>query len=370
MNTKKLVCCWDLEGPISIIDFAAELGKNLNKKLGLNLLEYDMAEFFTMISNYDDYIIDVTGVKEQLNIPEYQPGDTLRLMAPLYASCYTDEELINKARSNMGLLPGCKELMKILHKDWDIFVISTSYTHFAHNVTKALEIPRDHVYCTDFNIKNLKKGITNIEEAINVLIKKIFKKYLTNGKDLNSIIEDLNEFFWLGSESDYIKIMNKVIVRGGRRKELAVEEISKRTGISISEMIALGDSITDINMLHRLNDEGSTAISFNGNKFSVKQANVALTTPNSLGALPIFQEFKDLDNFLEVWELNFLKFENDPNNIPNDLISNQCKELFLKYNFIPEIINLKNKSNEQIKAIILRQEKMRKFMRGWASDLG
>ena len=370
MIKKKLVCCWDLEGPISIIDFAAELGKNLNKKLGLNLLEYNMAEFFTMISNYDDYIIDVPGVKEQLDIPEYQPGDTLRLMAPLYASCYTDEELINKARSNLGLLPGSKELMKILHKNWDIYVISTSFTHFAHNVTAALEIPRDHVFCTDFNIINLKKSITNIEEAINILIKEIFKKYLTNGKDLNIVIEDLNKFFWLGSESDYVRIMNQVIVRGGKRKELAVEAISKKTDIPISEMIALGDSITDINMLQRVCDEGGVAISFNGNKFSVKHSNVALTTTNALGVLPIFQELKNLKNFLEVWELNFLNFQNNPKNIPLDLISHQCKEFFIKYNFIPEIINLKNKSSKEMKEIILRQEKIRKFMRGWASDLG
>lgn len=367
---KKQYCCWDLEGPISVIDFAAELGKKLNRKLELNLLEYNMGEFFTMISNYDDYITDVPGVKEQLNIYEYQPGDTLRLMAPLYVSCFTDEELISLAKSNLGLLPGCRELMKILQKDWDIFVISTSYTHFAHNVTASLEIPKDHVYCTDLNIQQLKKGLSDIEDAVNVLIREIFKKYLTNNKALNSVIEDLNDFFWTDPESDYIRIMNQVIVRGGKRKELAIEEISKRTSIPISEMIAVGDSITDINMLQRLSDEGGIAVSFNGNRFSVERANVAITTTNCLGVLPIFQANINIKDFLEHWEVNFKSFQNDPNNIPNDLISQQCKDFFIKYNFIPEIINLTNKSKEQIKEIILRQEKMRKFMKGWASKLG
>ncbi|MHA1932065.1 MAG: hypothetical protein ACW96X_05970, partial [Promethearchaeota archaeon] len=77
--SKKFVCCWDLEGPISVIDFAAEIGKLLSKRSKLNLQNLDMGEFFKMISNYDDYLIDVPGIKEQLNIPEYQPGDTLRL---------------------------------------------------------------------------------------------------------------------------------------------------------------------------------------------------------------------------------------------------------------------------------------------------
>jgi len=367
---KKQISCWDLEGPISVIDFAAELGKKLNKKLELDLHEYNMGEFFTMISKYDDYLIEVAGVKEQLNILEYQPGDTLRLMAPLYVSCFSDEELINLAKSNLGLLPGCGELMKILQKDWDIFVISTSYSHFAHNVTSALKIPKDHVYCTNLHIQQLKEEALDINVAIDILIRQIFKKYLSNDKDLDSIIEDLNTFFWMGPESDYIRIMNQVIVRGGKRKELAVEEISSRTNIPISEMIALGDSITDINMLQRISDEGGIAVSLNGNRFSVGRANIALITTNSLGVLPIFQEYENIKYFLEQWEFNFKGFQNDPKDIPDDLISPQCKDFFIKYKFLPEIVDLTNKSKKQIDDIILRQESMRKFMRGWVSKLG
>ncbi|GAH06489.1 unnamed protein product, partial [marine sediment metagenome] len=106
--------------------------------------------------NNDDYLIDVPGVKEELQILEYQPGDTLRLMAPLYVITYTDKELISLAKNNLGLLPGTEELIKVLQKDWEIFVISTSYTHFAYNVTSALGIPKDHVYCTELNIKDMK----------------------------------------------------------------------------------------------------------------------------------------------------------------------------------------------------------------------
>ena len=53
---KKQVCAFDLEGPISIIDFAADIGRLLNQKPELDLKKYDMGEFFFMISNYDDYI--------------------------------------------------------------------------------------------------------------------------------------------------------------------------------------------------------------------------------------------------------------------------------------------------------------------------
>lgn len=137
--------------------------------------------------------------------------------------------------------------------------------------------------------------------------------------------------------------MNQVKVRGGKRKEAAVEEISKRTKIPISEMIALGESITDINMLQRLKDEGGIAVSFNGNKFSIGQVNIAVTTPNSLGVLPIFQKKQNIRKFLQEWESEFKKFHNNPKNIPNRLISKKTKRFFTKYNFLPEFCDLTNK---------------------------
>ncbi len=283
----KKVCCWDLEGPISVIDFAAEIGRMLSEKSELNLQKYDMGEFFFMISNYDDYIIDIPGVKEKLNIPEYQPGDTLRLMAPFYVACFSDEELNRLAKKNLEV-----------------------------------------------------------------------------------VIEDLDNFFWKGEESDYVKIMNRVKVRGGKRKELAVEEISKRTNTPIGEMIALGDSITDINMLQRLKDEDGIAVSFNGNRFTAERANVAVTTPNNLGVLPIFEAKDNISEFLGKWESDYKDFSDDPKKIKKGIISDEIRNLFIENNFVPELNDLSNKTHDQINEIIAKQEKMRKYVRGWAGNLG
>jgi len=366
----KKTCCWDLEGPISIIDFAADIGRMLSKKPELSLQDFNMGEFFYMISNYDDYIIDVPGVKEKLKIPEYQPGDTLRIMAPLYVACFTDNELVDLAKQNLGLLQGCKELMAVLHENWEIFVISTSYTQFAHNVTAALNIPQDHVYCTDLNVKDLKEGLTNIDDTVNILVREIFQKYLDNNKNLESIIEDLNNFFWKGFETDYIKVMNQVKVRGGKRKELAVEDISKRTNTPISEMIALGDSITDINMLQRLKDDGGVAVSFNGNNFTISRATVAVTTPNNLGVLPLFENQDNIEEFLAKWESEYQTFKDNPKKIPKGLISKESRNYFIQYDFVPDIDDLTNKSENQLKVVVNKQKKMRKLVRGWAGNLG
>jgi len=364
------VCVWDLEGPISKIDFAAELSRLLNRKPILELQDFDFGTFFEMLSEYDDYLIEIPGVKEELNIDDYQPGDTLRLVAPLYMSCFSDKELIGLAEQNLGLLPGCIELMKILKKKWDVYIISTSYTHFAHTVAKNLNIPQDHVYCTELNLKKANESFLNIKSDVDFLVKNIFQQFLTNNKKLSTVLENLNEFFWGKRESDYIKAMNQVQVRGGVRKELAVEIISKKTRVPISEIVALGDSITDINMLQRLKDEGGVSVSFNGNRFTVGRANVAITTVNNLGTLPIFEYKDSIESFLELWEKNYDHFCSSPRNIPDELISREIKNLFVKYQFVPEIEDLKNKSNRELDLIITKQEKMRKMVRGWAGNLG
>ncbi len=368
MNKK--ICAFDLEGPISFVDFAADIGKLLNQRHDLGLEKYDMGDFFFMISNYDDYIIDVPGVKEKLKILDYQPGDTLRIMAPLYVASYSDNELLNLAHNNLGLLPGCKELIKILQKEWDLYVISTSYSHFAHTITRVLNIPKDHVYCTDLNIDKLKNTVTNIKESVNILVKEIFQKYLDENKNLFYVIDDLNNFFWKEEGSDYIKIMNQVKVRGGKRKEAAIEDISKRTNVSISEMIAIGDSITDMNMLQRLKDEKGIAVSFNGNNFTITHSNIAVTTPNNLGLLPIFHNKDNIQQFVENWENEYKRIQNNPKKIGDGIVSNDCKNFFIKYNFIPEIIDLTNKTEKDLEVIIESQKRMRTSVRGWVRNLG
>ncbi|MFX1391694.1 MAG: hypothetical protein ACFE9Z_16635, partial [Promethearchaeota archaeon] len=111
------------------------------------------------------------------------------------------------------------------------------------------------------------------------------------------------------------------------------------------------------------------AVSFNGNKFSINHANVALTTPNSLGVLPIFEEYDHFNKFLENWEENYKNFQLNPKKIPNKLISKESKNLFIKFRFVPEIIDLNNKSQVELNEIIIKQEKMRKIVRGWVGRL-
>ena len=95
-----------------------------------------------------------------------------------------------------------------------------------------------------------------------------------------------------------------------------------------------------------------------------------ITATNNLGTLPIFERKDDIDTFLESWEFLYNEFRNNPQNIPDDLISKEIKNFFIKYQFTPEIENLKNKTMSELDLIIKKQVFMRKKVRGWSGNLG
>ncbi|HUY00961.1 MAG TPA: HAD hydrolase family protein [Candidatus Deferrimicrobium sp.] len=359
------VCAFDMEGPLSFTDFAAEICKLLGPRLKYEKLD----EFFQMISNYDDYLIDNPQIIRELKIPSYEPGDTLKLLAPIYVSFFTDAELIEISKKNIGLIPGSKDTINYLKKEWDISIISTSYTQHAYNVARELGIPLDHVYCTTLDIDSTRNIIEDIQDHLHVLIETIFEVYLKKGSDLEAVIEDLHQFFWK-KDSDYVKAMNTIFVRGGHRKEAAVVEISEKLSVPISEMIATGDSITDKDMLRRLNEEGGIAISFNGNQYSIPHANVAVTSPNLMGVIAIFSNRNNVWDFLEKWEKIYSTFAENPNKIPGDLIDKKLRSYFIQHNFVPRLDNLKKATVKEKEKIIGYQKKMRKKVRGWFGALG
>ncbi|NVM53704.1 MAG: HAD hydrolase family protein [Candidatus Helarchaeota archaeon] len=358
------VCAFDMEGPLSFTDFAAEICKLLGPRLKYEKLD----AFFAMVSNYDDYLIENPNMIKELGIKSYEPGDTLKLLAPIYISYFTDKELVEISKKNIGLIPGSIETINRLKEDWDISIISTSYTQHAHNVAQELGIPLDHVYCTSLDV-TLRNEIKNIEEHLQVLIDTIFKKYLEKNSQLEVVIDDLNQFFWKKA-SDYVNVMNKIFVRGGHRKEAALVEISEKLSVPISEMIATGDSITDKDMLRRLNEEGGIAISFNGNQYSIPHANIAVTSPNLMGVMAIFQNRENVWDFISDWETEYPTFAENPNKIPEKFIEKSLKDYFIQNKFVPRINNLKTSSTTEKEKIIGFQKEMRKKVRGWFGALG
>jgi energy-converting hydrogenase A subunit R len=72
--------------------------------------------------------------------------------------------------------------------------------------------------------------------------------------------------------------MKNMKVVGGQRKVDAVEHIAAASHKNLSDMVVVGDSITDFKMLDRIHKEGGLAIVFNGNEYAIPYGTVGLAS--------------------------------------------------------------------------------------------
>jgi len=264
-----MIFVFDLEGPLSPMDHAADAMKLIGEKMGIP----DFFELFQMLSLYDDELT----LEGKLG---YNPGDTLRLIAPIIATNLSDEEMIEISKS-AKLTPGAKDLMKTLDME-DVYVASTSYQQHALVIAQKLGIPKDHVNCTELPAY---KDFPYMDSLL-----WIFDHFKES--DIHAVKVELDALFWAEMDPEYLKTR----VCGGERKMKVVERIASETGTDLKEFMVVGDSITDINMLEGVKRGGGIAVSFNGNQYSAPKANLAVSAMSLYALRPI------IDSYPKVWE--------------------------------------------------------------------
>ncbi len=93
-------------------------------------------------------------------------------------------------------------------------------------------------------------------------------------------VSRLDEFFFRQLPALGYDVLGATRVVGGERKAEAVRKIARAKGVRLSEVIAVGDSITDYKMLREVAQHGGVAVVFNGNEYAVPYANVGLASLN------------------------------------------------------------------------------------------
>lgn len=275
---------FDLEGPLCPIDHAADVIALIGKKLGK---EQDFYQLFEMISLYDDELF-LVDKKE-----DYWPGDTLKLIAPIVIY-YANNELLFDISQKAEPTEGAIKLFNYLHKKKiPTYIISTSYTHHAHTIALKLNHPKENVRCTtlDFTLK------PENAEALTPLFEDIFPRYIREGMD--DVKRDLDNFFFVDiPKSEFGPIFESTIVCGGGRKRKNVIEILEKHDLEPSDSIAIGDSITDIQMLEYVRDNGGTAVSFNGNEYSLRPSTIAYSGMSIYPLKKLFKVFPKTKDYV------------------------------------------------------------------------
>lgn len=255
----KRVFISDCEGPISINDNAFELAGHFIE---------DGENFFTILSKYDDILV------EEVKREGYKAGGTLKLIVPfLKAYGATNEDIVEFSRENVLLLPGAKDTLQFVNGIMPSFIVSTSYEQYIRALCDLIEFPFENTYSTKLDIDKYPIGSEDKEKLVE------FRKRIMEDPDF----EVLDKIFWDEIPKMKIsKIMEEVDPVGGKGKKEAVLDIAGKFGFENSDVMYVGDSITDVEPLRFAKEHGGIAISFNGNEYAIREAEIAIMADNSV----------------------------------------------------------------------------------------
>lgn len=268
----------DCEGPISKNDNAMELS------------EFYIPgghQFFAIVSKYDDYLADIE------RRSGYKAGDTLKLILPfLKAFGATDGGMRQFSREHILLVPGAKEALLDIRAIMETFIISTSYEPYIEGLCDVVKFPKDWTFSTQISLDRYFLKDEERERLLH-LAKEIQEmemiEWPEGAKGLKVLslrdqkaIRRLDEIFWKEIQGMSIgKILSEVNPVGGREKANAVLLSLERTGNGLKEVIYVGDSITDVDAFDLVRRGGGITISFNGNRYALRSAEIACLSPHA-----------------------------------------------------------------------------------------
>ncbi|MEM2080906.1 MAG: HAD hydrolase family protein [Candidatus Bathyarchaeia archaeon] len=269
----------DCEGPISKNDNAYEITAHFVP---------NGDKLFALISKYDDVLADV------FKRPGYSAGSTLKLILPfLKAYDVTDEQMEEFSAENLILIANSRETLQHVQTVASAFIVSTSYEHYIKALCRATTFPYENTYCTKLSLDKysisekekdwLKKIAKEIAQTPMISIPPAAKTIEEFSPVDQETIRRLDKIFWSELASTGIgRIFSEVTTVGGSQKAEAIENAVERVGAQLSDVMYVGDSITDVEAFKLVRSRGGLTVSFNGNEYAVKSAEVAVLSESSI----------------------------------------------------------------------------------------
>lgn len=299
----------DCEGPISKNDNAYELSEHFIPKGD---------SFFALISKYDDVQADVV---KRLG---YKAGDTLRLILPfLKAYGATNEKIREFSAEHILLVPGARDTLRFVSNLMYSFIVSTSYEQYIYALCSLVDFPCENVYCTALDLDRYqisKKEVERLRQLREEITGMNLIEIPDGAVSVNDFserdkktIRRLDDIFWQEiSEMESDRMLKEVNPVGGVEKARAIEDIVDRTSGRLSDVMYVGDSITDVQSFQLVRQNDGLTVSFNGNRYAVREAEVVVlsnnTTVTSVLA-DVFSKFgkSHVVKLVEEWSYSALK---------------------------------------------------------------
>ena len=282
----------DCEGPISKNDNAFEATAHFVP---------NGDRLFAIISKYDDVLADVFAK------PGYNAGDTLKLILPFLKTYgVTDKGLREFSAENLLLIAGSREMLKHVKSVMASFIVSTSYEHYIGVLCDELGFPFENSYCTRLNLdkylfserdsSQLKEFATEIAQMPMIKISPSAKSLEDFSAQDQETLMELDNIFWEKISRMGAGIVFRVVKPiGGRQKAEAIKDATQKTGAELSDVLYMGDSITDVEAFKLVRENGGLTVSFNGNEYAVRNAEVAVLSENNMVTAVIAELFCKLE---------------------------------------------------------------------------
>lgn len=243
---------------------------------------------FAILSKYDDYLADIE------RRPGYKAGDTLKLILPFFkAFGATDEGMRQFSRKHILLIPGAEEVLRDISSRMEAFLISTSYEPYIDALCDAIGFSKDKTFSTPIRLEKYylkdeeREKLIHLSEEIQGMKMMGWSETAQGLGDLayedQEAIRRLDRIFWKEIQGMGIgKILFEVNPVGGKEKANAILLSLERTGNRLEDVIYVGDSITDVEAFVLVRKGGGITISFNGNRYALRSAEIACLSPTAL----------------------------------------------------------------------------------------
>lgn len=332
----------DCEGPLTLNDNAYEMADKFIENGG---------ELFKILSLYDDYIVDM--VKKE----NYKAGNTLKLILPFFVvENLTNQDFIDFSKDNIYAVRDSKFLLNYLKNAMNTYIVSTSYGQYIEAVSNYMQLPFENTFYTKVDIDSLKLNDEEIKKIIE------FKDLILKNPDDYELFDDI--FFNQISKMGIYEKIRDIEVVGGEGKKLAIDEIIRRDDINQDQIFYIGDSITDVEPLAFAHKNNGISVSFNGNEYPLKVAEIAIVSPSAVATAVIANVYAEND---KNYVLEFIKDYNDSEDLEKIFddynIDEDIKNKFFEV-FADEYPLIQTVTDENYEKILKVSKEMRNNIRG------
>lgn len=337
----------DCEGPLTLNDNAFELCEHFIENGG---------KLFKILSLYDDYLVDV--IKKE----GYKVGNTLKFILPFFVlENLKNKDLIDFSKNNIYAIRDSKFLLKYLMGAMNTYIVSTSYGQYIKALSDYMEFPFENTFYTNVDVDALHLNDEELQKIAE------YKNQILANPDDYDLFDEI--FFSEIPKMGIYEKIKEIDVIGGLGKKLAIDTIIEKYGVDINNILYIGDSITDVEALDFACKNNGISISFNGNEYPLKVAELAIVSPSAIATAVIANVYADYDKDKVLQFIDDYNSQNDLNRLFDDYnISKDIKDRFFEVfddeNYpIIEIINDKNYDK-----ILKESVSMRNNIRG--EDIG